>query len=281
MIPRVISIVCYLWRGSRPFRPAYVGVLARMVRAYLCEPHRFICVTDADPKEFDPGVEVIAMPPAARALRRVASVEGEDFPASYPRLWTFSREAALFLGERVLQLDVDCMIVGSLARLLALEADFVGWSVRPPPGGPPRLGGGTWMHRTGTRPEVYERFAADPLGCRQLARQAGYRGSDQAWISYCLAGREPTWPEPSGIYCAQDYRNAWRKGVVLPRPRGHHRGPRQVVHPPLTVPPDAVILHMNGKEKPWDSDDAIVRAHWRPFYDGERADAYRRHLAVE
>jgi hypothetical protein len=254
----VISIVCYLWQGNRSFLPAYVNVLARMVARHLPEPHRFICVTDIR-SGFAPGVEVIDMPPEAHALTKIGSPEGSKFPASYARLWTFSQNASA-LGERVMLLDIDCMVVSDMRRLFVPQDDFVGWRVRPPPGGPPRFGGGTWLHRTGTRSHVWERFVENPQKSMQEARQAGYRGSDQAWISYCLSGTEPSWPEPSGIFCAQDYRN--RKPALRARRRS-----TIPASGPIKVPQGAIILHMNGNTKPWQSADNIVQTYWRPHLE--------------
>lgn len=253
----MISVLCYLWQGSRNFLPAYVNVLARMVAQHFPESHRFICVTDVS-GGFSSDVEVIDMPPEARALRSIGSPEGRKFPASYPRLWTFSK-AAERLGERVLLLDIDCLVVSDMRRLFEMPNDFVGWRVRPPPGGPPRFGGGTWLLRTGTRTHVWERFVEDPQRAIQEARLAGYRGSDQAWISYCLSSTEPAWPEPSGIFCAQDYRQRSRVS-------SRRRARSKPVVGPLKVPEGAIILHMNGHEhvKPWSVQDVITEKYWRP-----------------
>lgn len=258
----MISVVCYLWDGPRRFLPAYVNVLSRAVAHHLTQPHRFVCVTAGPDIGFAAGVDVVSLPRVARPLLDLPSPEGDRFPASYARLWTFSAEAAEQLGPRVLLLDVDCMITGDLSMLLKPMHDFVGWRVRPPPGGPQRFGGGTWMLRTGTRTNVWDGFIVDPLRAIRDARQAGYRGSDQAWISYCLSEREYSWPDPSGIYCAQDYRKKPKPpNLRLLRRRGLIAAPVK----PLQVPPDAIVLHMNGHEKPWTTDDPIVRKHWHPF----------------
>lgn len=265
------SVVCYLWKGPRAFLPAYVNTLQRMVRHYLPDPHRFICVTDYT-EGFSKDVEVLPMPAAAQKVAHLRTPEREDFPSSYRRLWTFSSEARR-LGDRVLLLDIDCIVVGDMRPLFRIHADFVGWRVSSPPGGPPRFGGGTWMLRTGSRLAVWERFIANPVGCIATARSVGYRGSDQAWISYCLAG-SPTWPEPSGIYRSRDYLRASRIPTRVPvystlgrRIRGRFRQ----VYAEAQVPPGAILLHMNGHEKPWSSSDAVTRQHWRPFCDGPSA----------
>lgn len=259
----MISVVNYLWKGSRDFEPAYVNVLARMVAKHLPEPHRFICITDFT-SGFSPDVEVLPMPPAAAGLGQLKAPGGEKFPVSYPRLWTFSEDARC-LGERVLLLDIDCLIVDDLRPLFKQQADFVGWRVRPPPGGPRRFGGGTWLLRTGTRTPVWKQFMQNPTAAILTAQAAGYRGSDQAWISYCLSESETAWPEPSGIFCAQDYRNGHRSPEFLGRRR---RRPRPHAMPAPQVPAGAIILHMNGVQKAWHSpNDPIVKQHWRPFLD--------------
>lgn len=140
----MISVVCYLWKGERQFLPAYVNVLARMVATYLPEPHRFICVTDGELAGFSSAVEVVALPPETAGLTSIKTPEGDKFPSSYRRLWTFA-DSARVLGERILLLDIDCIIVGDMRPLFLVQSDFVGWRVRSPPGGPPRFGGGTWL----------------------------------------------------------------------------------------------------------------------------------------
>lgn len=265
----MISVVTYLWRGKREFRPAYVNALARMVRQHLPEKHRFICVTDFT-EEFAPEVEVIPMPKAAMAMSQIVTPEREHFPSSYPRLWTFSREARKVLGERVLLLDIDLVIIRDLRPLLKIDADFVGWNLRPPEGCPPRLGGGTWLHRPGTRTHVWEEFVANPQFAINAARNAGYRGSDQAWMSYQLKD-EQRWPEPSGIYCAQDWLKPSTRKIRVPiysmKLKRRLRGQFRWYYPELKVPGDAIILHWNGSSKPWDSQNMVAVQYWRPFAD--------------
>lgn len=276
------SIVTYLWSGTRAFLPSYVNTLARMVKHHLPDPHRFICVTDTT-KGFSKDVEVVPEPPAVQELGHLKTLEAAKFPSSYRRLWTFSEEAKAVLGDWVLLLDIDCLVVDNMRPLFRMTDDFVGWSVRPPKGCPPRFGGGTWLHKTGTRTHVYDRFIADPLAAMTTAREAGYRGSDQAWISYCLTKTEPHWPEPSGVYCVQDCRERslrpqrHRPQFVRVNPRYRRPPPRITLRRTerLVVPRGAIIMHLNGSgevgNKPWNSNDPVVVKHWRPFFDGVHA----------
>jgi hypothetical protein len=259
----MISVVCYMWQGPRVFLPEYANALARMVKHYLTIPHRFICVTDRL-DGFSSDVEVMPMPDEAARVARFGSPMGAKFPASYRRLWSFSSEAKV-LGERVLLLDIDCLVVGDLGRLFRQEDDFVGWRVRSPRGLPPRFGGGTWLLRTGTCTQVWDEFIANPKGAISAAHMAGYMGSDQAWISYTLKDR-PAFREPSGIYCAQDCRRFAKppKPPKLLRVRG--RWPKRPIGKgPLAIPDDAIIVHTNGHKKQWDMNDEITRQHWQPF----------------
>ena len=231
-------MVCYLWNdGSREFLPQHVNVLQRMVSRHLSEPHRFICITDEKRESFNDGVEVFPTPPAARHVGENRSPEGARFPSCYRRLWTFSDEARE-LGEQVLLLDVDLVVVGDLAPIMACDADFMGWRPFRDWGRKMRFGGGIYLLKTGTRTEVWKRFE----GAQSIvkARTAGFRGSDQAWISYVLGDREPYWQRDSGIYSIRDMSGS---EAVLPK--------------------DARLVQFNGPTKPWRSPLPWVKEHWR------------------
>lgn len=234
------SVVCWLWDDgslrSKSFDVSHVNVLARMIARHLPEPHRFICITD-ETKGFDPGVEVIATPPAAAELGKLRTPEHAHFPSCYRRLWMFSEEAKV-LGERVLLIDIDLVVVGDLRPLFDLPADFVGWRPIRDWGERCRFGGGIYLITPGSRTEVWNDFK----GAESIleARQAGFRGSDQAWISYKLAHKEPHWNERSGIYSIRDMKGTEKH-----------------------LPKDARLIQLNGPTKPWTSSLAWVQEHWR------------------
>lgn len=231
------SIVCWLWSdGGRGYRPEHVNVVHRMFRRHLAGDFRFICITD-ETEGFEDGVEVMPTPPEAAALAHLRTPEGGVFPSCYRRLWMFS-EAARCLGDRVLLVDIDLLVVGNAEPLFAPTADFVGWKPTASWGhNNNRIGGGLYLMTPGTQTHVWEDFKGQESIVE--ARQAGYRGSDQAWISYKLWGCPLYGPE-AGIYSIRDLKNG-----AKPPPR------------------DAVLIQHNGTTKPWTSRIQWVKDAWR------------------
>ncbi len=242
----MISVVCWMWNGPlRTFLPAHVNALQRMVAAHLSLPHRFICVTDS-PQGLAPGVEFFETPEPARNLGLIASPEGPRFPSCYRRLWSFSEEAKA-LGDRILVIDIDLVVMRSIDHVFARPEEFVGW--RPYRDWGPkekiRFGGGIYLLKTGTRVHVWEEFQS--AHSIKKARAAGYRGSDQAWISYKLAEREVYFDKRSGLYSVRDLN---REG---------------------SLPTDACIVQFNGNEKPWQSRLPWARTQWARYEDDRPA----------
>jgi len=237
----VISIVCWLWNGTglgdRPYQPEHVNTLRRAVARHMSLPHRFICIADTA-QGFDPQVEVVLTPPAARRVGELRTPEGGRFPSCYRRLWNFSAEAQA-LGDRLLCIDVDVVPTADWAPLFDRTEDFVGWRPYRDWGAKLRFGGGSYLLRAGSRTHVWDTFKG--LESQRAARHAGFRGSDQAWLSYTLGSREPYYGRDAGIYSIRDLKG-----------REHE------------LPPDARMVHFNGPSKSWDRkwDGTWVRRHW-------------------
>lgn len=236
----MISIVTWLWTGTglgdRPYAPEHVNTLRRAVARQLSLPHRFVCVADSA-EGFDPEVEVFLTPPEARAIGELRSPEGGRFPSCYRRLWNFS-EGAKALGDRLFCIDIDGIPTKPWDPFFTRTEDFVGWRPYRDWGRKLRFGGGTYLLKAGTRTRVWTDFTGQPSIAK--ARAAGFRGSDQAWISYCLGGREPYYGKDVGIYSIRDMKGREHK-----------------------LPSDARLVHFNGPSKPWTSKLPWVSEHWR------------------
>lgn len=234
------SIVCWLWSGTglgdRPYEPKHVNTLRKAVARHMSRPHRFVCVADSA-EGFDPDVEVFITPPEARAIGHLRTPEGGRFPSCYRRLWNFSPAAAA-LGDRLLCIDIDLVPTGDWAPLFDRDEDFVGWRPYRDWGRKLRIGGGIYLLKAGSRAHVWHDFRGPES--MNKARRAGFRGSDQAWISYKLAEREPHYGRDAGIYSIRDLDS---------------RNPQ--------LPPDARLVQFNGPTKPWTSPLHWVKEHWR------------------
>ena len=225
-----VSVVAWMWGGSRTYKPQYVNVLASMFSRHLSLPHDFVCVTDSPASAFSKGVRVVPMPPAAQALGNLKTPEGGIFPSCYRRLWMFSDEARM-LGDRLLLVDVDMVLMGNIDHLFDETENFVGWRPRKSWGASKRVGGGIYLLTAGSMTHVYDDFKGEE-SIRQ-ARNAGHRGSDQAWMSYKLGRDATVWGADSGIYSVRDFR--------------------------LRPPADARLVQFNGQTKPWDR----YKHHWK------------------
>lgn len=234
----MISIVIWLWdEGFRDYRPEHVNTLARMLSRRISVRHQVVCIAD-DASGFETHVEVLKTPAAALEVARLRSPEGMRFPSCYRRLWAFS-SAARVLGDRILVLDLDTVAIDDLAPLLEYsDAPFVGWRPKMTWGNPHRIGGGMYLLTTGSRTQVWDTFMGETSIA--VARAARYRGSDQAWLSYCLGAGETYWSDSAGIYSIRDMKDG--------------RQP---------LPKDARLVHFNGPQKPWTSPLPWVRDHWR------------------
>jgi hypothetical protein len=236
----MVSVVTWLWSGPlRKFLPEHVNTLQRMFAHYLTIPHRFICVADS-PEGFAPGVEYFATPPEARAVGMFASPEGARFPSCYRRLWGFSRAARDAFGDRFLTIDIDLLLLRNINHVVEHQAEFVGWRPYRDWGNKVRFGGGIYLMTAGARDFVWDQFNGQQS--IKDARHAGYRGSDQAWLSYKLAPRgEAYWGKDAGLYSVRDFRTTGN------------------------APGDACLVQFNGNEKPWHSQSSWARSQWATF----------------
>lgn len=243
----MISIVTYKWQqpGSpRMFSSEHVNVLYAMVTRHYPRPFRFICVTD-DAAGLDEGIESIPLPVR---FDDVPSPQGLRFPSCYCRLWNFSKEAQR-LGERILSLDLDCVILDDLRPLVDREEDFVGWCDERSDGGS-RIAGGIYLLRTGSMTQVWDNFYPQTSPAEHST--AGFRGSDQGWMSFQLSA-EIGFPRIWKL-------GKWTKADGLTKINWTPEG--------ATKPPKgARIVFTSGAKPPWSKETQLkypwVREIWK------------------
>jgi hypothetical protein len=198
-----------------------VNALRRMINRHYQRPHRLTVITD-DAEGIDAEVRII---PLWDTFANLPSPYGAHAPSCYRRIPLFGPDAAKLIGPRFLCLDLDVVAVADLTPLWDRPESFVG--LRDPLH-PRQLNGSMWLLTAGARPQVWDSF--DPQTSPARARAAGFRGSDQAWLSYCLPG-EATWGPEDGVY-------SFRKDI---EPKGGK------------LPEDARLIIFHGQTDPWDA----------------------------
>lgn len=233
----MLTVVTWLW--SRPgyrstFTAAHVNTLAAMVARHYARPHRVVCVTN-NGSGIDSRVEIV---PDRADFANVPSPAGKGFPSCYRRLRMFEPDAARYFGERFVSIDLGVVIVGDLVPLWDMPEDFVAYR---DPLFPAQYCGAMMLLRAGARPYVWQAF--DAIRSPVIAKHNGFRGSDQAWISYA-APFARTWSREHGVCSyAKDIR---RQGGALPE--------------------DARLVIFHGAAKPWSDEPqrlAWIREHYR------------------
>jgi hypothetical protein len=89
-------------------------------------------------------------------------------------------------GDRIMGIDLDSLITGDLRPVVQTAGLFVGWHLM-------RadkkfvFNGSLQMFTAGTLQEIWSEF--DPTRSPKQAFNAGFKGSDQSWLSYMLCDK--------------------------------------------------------------------------------------------
>lgn len=229
-----LNVVLFKWRprpGYRSkFEARHVNTVAAMVRRHYARPHRVWCVTD-DAEGID---EAIGIVPLWSDHAEVPNPHPGNHPSCYRRLKLFDPDTAAPLGPRLVWLDLDCVIVGDLAPLWNRPEPVVCWGGQTNPNNP--INGSMLLMDAGARPDVWTEF--DPKTTPRKTVQAGFFGSDQAWLAMKLGRDVAKWTRSDGV-CS------YRLDV---KPRGGR------------LPPNARVVMFHGHEDP--DDDAPQRLAW-------------------
>lgn len=222
----MLTICTFRWRPFAGYRSVYppetVNVLRNMVRRHYRSPHRFVCITD-DPTGIDPAIEIV---PLWGDYAQIPNPFGAKNPSCYRRLKIYDPAIADILGPRFVHLDLDCVITGDLAPLWDRDEDFVIYGDTNPK---TYYNGSLVLMNAGARAKVWKDF--DPLRSPRQTKSAGFYGSDQAWISYCLGPGEKRWTSKDGVY---SFRNE-----IKPKGMG-------------VLPSNARLVVFHGAVDPWE-----------------------------
>lgn len=230
------------------YNSGHVNALARMVEQHYKHPHRFICFTN-EPDGLASNVEV--QPLWSDHMHLVNPTHPTNRPNCYPRLKTFAADFAEKVGPRFVSLDLDMVLTGDMAKLWHRDEDFVIYDAR----GDDHYNGSMFLMTCGTRSQVWTDF--DPVKSPKETMRVGMRGSDQAWIRYCLAPKNlaATWTAQDGVHAYLHLIPPMRqrRGTIGTRGWAPPRDGR--------LPNNAEMVIFAGEFKPWDR-QARIQSPW-------------------
>jgi hypothetical protein len=187
---RSLTVVTWLWNdpeAKNKFHPEYVNAWARMVKANITAD-RIVCITDSPT-----GINECETYPIWDSEKVESPNWGRGKPQCYRRLRIFDPEIAHSLGDHILSVDLDTVIVDSLDPLFSDLPDFriVGGL-----GKRNCYNGSMWIFKAGERSNIWTRFNPEEA----VKASSIFLGSDQAWMRYILGEGEQVWGPDHGVY---------------------------------------------------------------------------------
>jgi hypothetical protein len=198
----MLTVVSFFWvdparQRSYQVTPDDVRIWDRMVARNLTVPHRRICVTHR--------------PDLIDFMETVPLDIAKHVPGTcLVKLMAHRPDIADILGGRILTMDIDCIVVGSLDAIVQRDEPAVWWKNPNFEVGGRRgfVQGSMQLFSAGATASLWEDF--DPHTTMPVVKRR-FGGAEQAWISERLnalwpdAGWEwniPHWTEADGVYGA-------------------------------------------------------------------------------
>jgi hypothetical protein len=241
----MLHVVIWKWAPGvgveRHYNALHVNHLAHALRAQTSLQMRVVCVTD-EPYGID-----CETYPLWKDCDQLKNATKAHLPSCYRRLklydWRTQQQMGMHRGDRIAGLDLDTLVTGPLDEIWRAKGRYVGWLLA----GSQHdhvYNGSFQMFDAGDLTHIWDKF--DPDKSPREAAAAGYRGSDQAWLSYNL----------------------------VDRPGSSHVGYPTIASYPLhckklaTFSAKTRLVMFHGRKKPWDPEIAQesnwVRRYWRP-----------------
>lgn len=241
----MINIVLWKWQqagnGRASYSAEHVNVAASMLRRNIKLTSRIVCITDDAG-----GITECETASLWGDCSNMANMSGNYLPSCYRRLKLYDRstqaELGITKGERIVSIDLDTIVTRSLDKLLKTEGRFVGWEM-PGTHHPKVFNGSLQMFTAGDLQSIWSSF--DPNRSPRDAALAGYRGSDQSWLSWKLVNQ------------------AGSVGLKYPDIASY---PSQMLIQKKR-PEDSTMIFFHGKVKPWfpeaKAETPWVSTYWR------------------
>jgi uncharacterized protein YbdZ (MbtH family) len=229
----MLSVLCWSWAGK--FEPVYINRLRAALAIHLHLDHEVVCVTD-NPDGIDSDIRTLPI------------TELTDTPRCRRRMKQYDPDFARDIGDRILSIDLDVVIVDDLTPIVDRPEPIVCWKV----GYASVYSGSFVLYDSDALHGLWERFKADPDGYPKTAWPTGV-GSDQAMLNHYLKSQRPIphWTERDGFVTYF--------GAGYERKAHHGMGPTQPA-----LPAGARIVVLGSADKAVMDEGAYpwVRQHW-------------------
>lgn len=182
------NIVLWKWRQvnqREEYTAEHVNVMVSMLSRNLPNVrYRVICVTD------DQSGLACESYPLWEDHDNLPNASRRHLPSCYRRLKLYDpatqRDMGVKAGDRIVSLDLDTLVCGSLYEVLNTKGTFVGWGLKGIQH-PQVFNGSFQMFTAGELSHIWSGFKGAESA--KEANHAGYMGSDQAWLSHNLIGK--------------------------------------------------------------------------------------------
>jgi len=197
----MLNIACFRWipRGKLRipsqkkivYGERHINNLYYMCREHINIPFKFNAIVDDIKLNLDSNIIKIPL------WDHFAELGG-----CYTRLFTYSNDIKDIIGDRVLYLDLDILILKNITNIVSKEEEFVYYKRKDN-----LFNCSMYMMNSGSRSYIWEEFNKDPdlaiLNAKEWTKQNNImKGcSDQAWVNYRLdLDTEQYWNKDDGIY---------------------------------------------------------------------------------
>lgn len=214
------------WRGNYDYSIEHPKRLMSMVNRHLDRPHRFVLATDDLSHDID--CQKVPLPTELLTLGH-----------RWAKLALFHPAARQWFGDRLLYMDLDTVICGSVSEIISSDSFRISAATVQAPG--MHYNSSMILMDVGARQQVWDQF--DPVKAEALCHANGYGASDQFWIAQTLGDGERTWTRDDGVFQFRDVMD----GRPLPRNA-------RVVMFPGPFDPSMSELY---KSYPW------IKQHWQ------------------
>lgn len=208
-----LTVVLWKWRNNgnwKRYSAGHVNAIVAMLDAYCRLPFEVVLITD-DAEGVDASVRCLPLHKVAAPLPLIPAPQRN----AYRRVGLFAARMGEVLGPRLMQIDLDTVIVRDFSDLAARTEPFIIW--KSPSVGRKKyaLNPSFILLDAGARSHIHERYSADPVAEALAARRVGWTGTDQAIIASLVGKDVVTVGEKEGIVSFRDH---LQRGALKPEP---------------------------------------------------------------